>query len=163
MNAAQPLWDAGLTLRADGDRLIVRPATRLTPLLRQLIVAKKPEILNAVRRVEPDAAEPGRRAPPVDISPVAWTDGDIASFLDRRARLLRWGWSEADAEALAERLVIKDRERDERVSCAYCRHYRGALCTNHKAAGLGGRDVGRSFAEILQRCPGFGSREGGGA
>ena len=35
----------------------------------------------------------------------AWTDSDIARFLDRRARLMRWGWAEPEAERLAERLV----------------------------------------------------------
>ena len=36
---------------------------------------------------------------------LAWTDADIARFLDRRARLMRWGWAEPEAEKLAERLV----------------------------------------------------------
>ena len=35
----------------------------------------------------------------------AWTDTDMARFLDRRTRLMRWGWAEPEAEQLAERLV----------------------------------------------------------
>ena len=58
----------------------------------------------------------------VDLSAVTWTGGDIARFLDRRARRLRWGWPESDAEKLAERLVKRDREADPRVSCTDCRH-----------------------------------------
>jgi hypothetical protein len=84
----------------------------------------------------------------------ARTDDEIHRFADRRDRLLRWGWTEAEAERLAERLVDRDRDIDDRVSCADCRHSRGSICANHKAAGLGSRDVGR-FAETLQRCPGF--------
>ena len=93
-----------------------------------------------------------------DLAAVAWTDGDIARFLDRRTRLIRWGWPEADAEKLAERLVIRDRERDERVSCTDCRHYRPGRCGNHRQAGLHGSEVGRDLAGLLQRCTGFNPR-----
>ena len=92
---------------------------------------------------------------PHDLAAVAWTDADIARFLDRRARLLRWGWPEAEAEKLAERLVKRDREHDERVSCTDCRHYRPGHCSNHRRAGLNVADVGRDLAALLQRCPGF--------
>ena len=90
-----------------------------------------------------------------DLAAVAWTDADIVHFLDRRARLLRWGWPEPDAEKLAERLVIRDRERDDRVSCTDCRHYRPGRCGNHRRAGLNVADVGRDLAAMLQWCPGF--------
>ena len=90
-----------------------------------------------------------------DLAAVAWTDADIARFLDRRARLLRWGWPEPEAEKLAERLVKRDREQDDRVSCADCRHYRPGRCGNHRAALLHSHEVGRDLAAMLQRCPGF--------
>ena len=90
-----------------------------------------------------------------DLAAVAWTDADIARFLDRRARLLRWGWPEPEAEKLAERLVIRDRERDDRVSCTDCRHYRPGRCGNHRRAGLLSAEVGRNWVALLQRCPGF--------
>lgn len=91
----------------------------------------------------------------LDLSAVAWTDADIARFADRRARLLRWGWTEAEAEKLAERLATRDREHDERVSCGDCQHYRPGRCGNHRRAGLNVADVGRELAAMLQRCPGF--------
>ncbi len=86
---------------------------------------------------------------------VAWTDAHIALYLDRRARLLRWGWAEPDAEKLAERLVERDREHDDRVSCAECMHYRPGRCGNHRRAGLHSPDMGRDLLATLQRCPGF--------
>ena len=92
---------------------------------------------------------------PLDLAAVAWTDADIARFLDRRARLLRWGWAELEAEKLADRLVRRDREADERVSCTDCQHYRPGRCSNHKRAGLCAPDLGRDLAAMLQRCPGF--------
>ena len=79
----------------------------------------------------------------------------VARCLDRRARLMRWGWPEAEAEKLADRLVKRDREDDERVSCTDCRHYRPGRCGNHRRAGLNVPDVGRDLAAMLQRCPGF--------
>jgi hypothetical protein len=91
---------------------------------------------------------------------VAWTDADIARFIDRRARLMRWGWPEAEAEKLADRLVQRDRDTDDRVNCADCQHYQPGRCGNHQHAGLYAPDVGRDLASLLQRCPGFCDREG---
>ncbi len=95
-----------------------------------------------------------------DLAGVAWPDGDISRFLDRRARLLRWGRSEAEAEKLAERLTKIDREHDERVSCVDCRHYRPGSCGNHRRAGLNVPQVGFDLASLLQHCPGFGPLKG---
>lgn len=91
---------------------------------------------------------------------VAWTDHDIARFIARRARLMRWGWPEAEAEKLADRLVQRDRDHDERVSCTDCQHFRLGRCGNHRRAGLHAADVGRDLASLLQRCAGFCDREG---
>ena len=137
---------AGLTIAADGDRLVIRPASMLTQAMREALRLAKPELLTLLRE-----AQPG----PVDLDAVAWSDSDIKRFLDRRARLLRWGWAEPEAEALAEKLVIRDREADDRVSCADCWHYRPGCCGNHRRAGLQAPDLGRTLAALLQRCPGF--------
>ncbi len=76
-------------------------------------------------------------------------------FLDRRARLLRWGWPEPEAVGLAERLAERDREQDDRVSCAECRHYRPGRCGNYEQARLSGRGLSRDLISMLQRCLGF--------
>ena len=52
MSALQTLLDAGLTLRTDGDRLIVAPASLLDDTLRDLIRAHKPELWAAARDAE---------------------------------------------------------------------------------------------------------------
>ena len=104
------------------------------------------------------ASKPAAWPEALDLAAVAWTDGDIARFLDRRARLLRWGWTQPEAERLADRLVRRDRERDERVCCIDCRHYRPGNCDNHRRAGLNASEVGRDLASLLQRCAGFAAR-----
>ena len=95
------------------------------------------------------------RPAPVDLDAVAWSDSDMARFHDRRARLLRWRWPEAEAERWAARLVLRDREADPRVSCADCGAYRPGRCGNHRRAGLLSPEVGRDWVALLQRCPGF--------
>lgn len=86
---------------------------------------------------------------------VAWTDLDIARFLARRNRLVRWGWGERDAEEVAERLVKRDRESDDRVMCVDCQHWRPGRCGNSGRAGLSMPHLSRALAELLQRCNGF--------
>jgi len=86
-----------------------------------------------------------------------WDDFEIARFQARAAALRRRGVADDDAGDLAERLTLRDRERDARVLCAECSHYRPGRCGNHKAAGLLSKDVGRDMAARLQRCPGFSS------
>ena len=151
MGARQLIADlagAGVCVTAEGDRLAIRPASKLTEPMRAALRDAKPELLALLRGIA--------RAPEaLDLAAVAWTDADIARFLDRRARLIRWGWAEPEAEKLAERLVIRDREHDERVSCTDCGHYRPSRCGNHRWAGLHGFEVGRDMAATLQRCPGF--------
>jgi hypothetical protein len=134
----------GFSLTADRGRLAVRPASRLTPELRALVSQCVSELVSLVSEAE--------------LAAVAWTDADLARFLARRDRLMRWGWVEPEAEAVAERLVLRDREADPRVACAECQHYRPGKCSNHRYAGLLSAEVGRDLAGLLQRCAGFKER-----
>jgi len=84
-----------------------------------------------------------------------WADAEIATFVGRVALFVRRGISTTDADDLAERLVLRDRDGDELRACVECAHYRAGRCTNHKRAGLMAPDVGRDLAGLLQRCQGF--------
>jgi len=140
------LSETGLSVTADGSRLVVRPASKLTEPIRSALRQAKPELLALLK---------GSRAPE-HLTAVCWTDADIERFQSRRDRLMRWGWAEPEAEALAERLVKRDRELDDdRVCCADCRHYRPGRCGNYRHAGLHSPDVGRPLVALLQRCLGF--------
>ena len=134
------LAGAGLQVTAEYDRLVIRPAAKLTDPMRAALRAVKPELLALLHE---DAAR---------------LDTFDLAARDRRTRLLRWGWSEPEAAALAARLAKRDRDADARVSCADCRHYRPGRCGNHRRAGLQGPEVGRDLASMLQRCAGFDPR-----
>ena len=154
MGARELLSDlagAGLSVTADGDRLVIRPASKLTDTMRAALRDAKPELLTLLR---------GPQHGTGDLDAVAWTDADITRFIDRRARLMRWGWPESEAEKLADRLVQRDRDIDDRVSCTDCLHYRPGRCGNHRHAGLNMPDIGRDWAALLHRCPGYGTHRG---
>lgn len=40
------LYDAGITVRADGADLVLKPASAITPEVRETVVAHKPELLD---------------------------------------------------------------------------------------------------------------------
>ena len=94
-------------------------------------------------------------APDLDLAPVAWTDADIARFLDRRARLMRWGWAQPQAEKLAERLHRRDLEGDDRRVCLECANLSGRRCGQWRQARLCCAAVPADLTQALQRCSGF--------
>ncbi len=151
-NLLQHLRGAGFTISpADGGGIRVTPAGALTDAQRQSIRDHRAALLALLTGAPTTTTDPA----PDPLAAVAWTDANIERFLTRRARLLRWGWPEPEAEALSDRLVRRDREPDARVSCADCKHYRPGRCGNHRRAGLSTPDVGRDLGGMLQRCPGF--------
>ena len=69
------------------------------------------------------------------------------------SRVLRFS-GRADAEQLADRLVRRDREGDDRVMCIECLHMKGMICHNSKEAVMHPM-LGGNFVDQLQRCKGF--------
>lgn len=92
----------------------------------------------------------------------AWNISEIKLFNRRAALFVRRGASDTEAERLADALVQRDRDEDDRYACMECRHLLGHApwrCGNWQVAGIAIRadDAGlaRSMAMQLQRCPGF--------
>ena len=85
-----------------------------------------------------------------------WDNAKFEVFMAREARFMRLG-RVADAEHLAERLTLRDREQDDRRLCLEC----AALANNRRCelAALGRLpDADRRLepeSTIPQRCPGF--------
>lgn len=94
------------------------------------------------------AAMPERNAPLMTTEQAdechadGWNDAEIDAFTARRDRLMRWGWPEQRAEALAERLTLRDRQQDARGSCAECRHGTNTRCPDGQPLP----------ADVLHRC-----------
>ena len=93
----------------------------------------------------------------------AWNTAEIELFNRRAALFVRRGANDVQAEALADRLVRRDREEDDRHLCHECRHLRcglpGWICGNGAAAGIAvsgwGAGLPAQLVAQLQRCPGF--------
>lgn len=158
------LVDKGLSVTADGDRLVIRPGSKLTDAMRTALHAAKPELLAllaATGATAPTSAplrdRPYKLAPAKADSAHAqpWDDAACARFVARVTLFLRRDVAAEDADDMAEQLHLRDVEGDERVMCLECLHHRPSRCGNHKAAGLGSPDVGSDLAALLQHCPGF--------
>ncbi|NUZ06745.1 hypothetical protein [Piscinibacter koreensis] len=130
-----------LSVALDG-RLNVAPAKNLTEHHRGEIREQRNELLALLRQEQP--------------LPTPWSADEIQTFSATHARLRGLGMSEDQAEELAERLIQRDCEQDDRRSCAECRHLQRGNCSNWRAAGY--PEPANALVRILQRCPGFASR-----
>ncbi|MDP1647418.1 MAG: hypothetical protein Q8M01_04355 [Rubrivivax sp.] len=88
-----------------------------------------------------------------------WDDAEISTFVSRHARLLALGFTDGDADDLAERLTLRDRDCDDRRVCVECAHYAPQRCGAHRAAGLQSAEVGRDLATRMQHCQAWATRE----
>ena len=76
-----------------------------------------------------------------------WGDREIGRFTFRAGLFQRRGLPKAEAEFLADRLALRDQERDDRRVCRECTHAKPML---RCAAG------GYPVADVLFRCHQFG-------
>lgn len=87
----------------------------------------------------------------------AMNPGEVDTFTARLALFTDKGVGYDDAERLADRLVIRDREGDERRLCLECAHLQGFgrwRCGNWKAADVARDGLARDLVQMLQRCAG---------
>ena len=94
----------------------------------------------------------------------AMTGSEIGTFTARLQHLMGRGLFALDAERLANKLVMRDREADERSLCLECAHLAGHAvpgwsCRNWQQAGLAtyswGAQLSPALVQLLQRCDGF--------
>jgi hypothetical protein len=139
------------------DRTDKNPLLSVSSVPVGAIVQESGEVSSVLSgRGEDLAAICGASDPTAVLSRDERTDADRHRYLVRHDRLIRWGWSEADAEALAMRLARRESEGDDdRVSCTDCVHFRPGHCSNSRLAGLHSHQVSLDLAVLPQRCPGF--------
>ncbi|WP_062469499.1 hypothetical protein [Variovorax boronicumulans] len=87
----------------------------------------------------------------------AMTGVEIDRFTARLARFTDNGLPLVEAEALADRLVIRDRDGDDRRLCLECAHLSGRRCGAWQHAAVGEPVVSTALLALLQRCPAFDS------
>ena len=124
-------------------------------------MAPMPKTMGDSPAANDPAADPDRWAWPHS---AAMTGAEIDTFTARLARFTDKGLGLDDAEALADKLVMRDRESDDRRLCLECFHLSGQSgkawdCRNWQRAGvaLKARDAQLSATLVwqLQRCDGF--------
>lgn len=161
------LRGAGLVLTlTPAGALHVAPRSALTDDHRAAIRAGRDALVLALQAEAdppPPPAPPRRSGNPLmtpelgdDCHAGGWDDAEIDAYLAREARFTRLGRA-ADAEHLAERLTLRDRQHDDRRLCLEC----AALADNGRClVAARGRLPGASrrlepVPTILQRCEGF--------
>ena len=94
----------------------------------------------------------------------AMNTDEIAIFQTRISRYKSCELDAEKAEALADKLLIRDREQgaDDRISCLECRHLvnvNGWYCKNWQQSKVCIRErdayIGTDWVMLLQRCDGF--------
>lgn len=96
-------------------------------------------------------AAPGYRAPMED-------EAEIQTFIVRECLFRAHGLTPEIAEALANKLLIRDREFDDRWMCLECRHLQGVgrwRCGAWQQAGLTQQGLARPLVLALQRCDAY--------
>lgn len=169
---ARALKAAGLTVSLTAEKALrIAPANNLTPELRELVRANKPALVHWLstpkstqvffRAANDPAPDPDQWCWP---NSSAMNTAEIEIFTARLLRCTAKGLPVLDSEALADKLVNRDREQDDRVICLECMNLGGYgvgswRCTNWKAAGI---SVSPLYATLpsdlvmqLQRCAGF--------
>lgn len=85
---------------------------------------------------------------------------EIDTFMARLARFSDMGLGLEVAQGIADRLMVRDRDADDRSVCLECTHLRrGWRCANWDLAGVAIRasdaQLPAEFVSLLQRCNGF--------
>lgn len=129
-------------------------------------IANFRSVLLALDAAQPTAGIPPLRDPDADCWPhsAAMTGAEIDTFTARVARFTDKGLTLDAGERLADKLMTRDRERDDRRLCLECGHLAGYspqswACGGWKQGGIAVRardaQLPADFVNQLQRCAGF--------
>lgn len=129
--------------------LAVQPASKLTEEHRQALRLHRDEIaaaLSIATLAQVAASTAG-----------TWSELEIQTFIARVERFTRRGQIETKAEHLAEVLLVRDRDDDDRRMCLECAGLgeRGRCLPARRGAIPGAGRVVEPVTTILQRCEGF--------
>ncbi len=143
------------------------PKVGATKPTETLFVVSVAPVLAPVQKTggDPAAANDGEPNPDRWCYPysTAMTGREIDTFTARLARFTNKGLGLDAGERLADKLVIRDRDKDDRRICLECSHLAGYAgswrCRDWQRAGVAiqGRDaqVPGDLVQLLQHCDGF--------
>lgn len=164
------LAGAGVTVRLDGERLIVSPREMLTDDLRATLKINKAALIVELQgyaagptcprsaRIAPQhdgRPEPPESSPDDEASPEASQPEPERPAIWRK--LIALGLDEDRADGLTAWIGIRDMEGDEHRLCVECRHFgqRGKICRHPRLIEIQApRELG-PLATMPQRCMGF--------
>lgn len=145
--------------------LAVQPASKLTDEHRRAIRQHRDALVLALtdganlKEPEGEAHDPDRHSWP---HTTAMNTAEIGAFTERLHLFTRHGLDYTEAETLADGLVARDRDQDDRRLCLECLHLRGCdtswTCNQWRRAGLAVSGVPAEVVKLLQRCEGFNSK-----
>ena len=118
----QHLHAAGLHLALSDGKIIVTPRAKLTDDLRQTIKDNRDKLLQALTPTRRSGNPLMTAKQADDCHAAAWDDAEISAFTTRVVFFLRRGIGADDADDLAERLTLRDRDGDDRRMCVECSH-----------------------------------------
>ena len=158
----QHLQDAGLHLAVIDGKIIVTPRSKITDDLRQSIKHNRDKLLQALAATRRSGNPLMTAEQADDCHAGAWDDNELTAFTTRVLLLQRRGIEADDADNLAERLTLRDRDGDDRRMCVECSHLGdGGRCLAAAAGRVHGADRRlEPVPTILQRCEAFGLRKG---
>jgi hypothetical protein len=158
----QHLHAAGLNLTLLDGKIIVQPRSKLTDDLRQSIKDNRDKLLHALAATRRSGNPLMTAEQADDCHAGAWDDDELSAFTARVLVLQRRGIEAGDADNLAERLTLRDRDGDDRRMCVECSHLGdGGRCLAAAAGRVHGADRRMEpVPTILQRCEAFGLRKG---
>jgi len=139
----------------DPVQLVSHPPATLAQILQQHPEALAAEPMSEPHPVPALSIEADRSCWPHSS---AMNSHEIDTFTARLERFTDKGMAYDQAEALTDKLVLRDRERDCRRLCLECRHLQGVgrwRCGNWQQSDMAREGLARDLALLLQRCKGF--------
>lgn len=123
-------------------------------------VAPSPGHTQKFEGAAPPAANDNTPDPDRDCWPhsSAMNTAELDRMVGRVELFVARGLNLFDATALADKLVRRDRDGDDRRLCLECSSLNsgtGRRCSAWRRAGLGGQAVPAEWVELPQRCPAF--------
>lgn len=159
---------AGVSQKSGGDATAANDPTQAQDFDREAFEERAAimEFEGGLSRIEAEKLALSKaHIPPDDPDRQCWphttamNTAEIDSLTARIRLFTQRGLETTEAEVMANRLVIRDRDGDDRRICMECSHLRCSagllLCCQYQRAGWCSAELPGEMVRLLQRCNGF--------